>query len=289
MYGLRHSIIPQLLSSNSSIHYFTPKAANCCIGERQTLPTLWQANCVEWPVTAAPLCLWPQCSLTPLPLCSQITMVTLLMQGPWLLPGRCYEGVTFSTQWHTFLQSLAVGQLMPAKQTNKRKTNKCYLVVVVVPAVRLLLHRLHSAYFCLWRRPFWGRLMQVARLQGLPLQFLSVNYTRLASMSASNLWLKPFIKLAQLAFCIIPFAFMLSYSLARLSSADVGFSVLILDVDSQQWISNTHVLKHCHRLLPTLYQQQWNILFFNFLSCKPKLSSPLGPSLFVPQLPASVL
>lgn len=120
VYGLRHSIILSLLSSNSSIHYFSPKAANCCIREKQTLPTLWHANCVEWRVTAAPLCLWPQCSLTPLPLCSEITMVTLLMRGAVAVARRlaCYKGVTFSAQWHTFLQRLAVGQLMSAKKKN---------------------------------------------------------------------------------------------------------------------------------------------------------------------------
>lgn len=209
--GLRHSIILSLLSSNSSIHYFSPKAANCCIREKQTLPTLWHANCVEWRVTAAPLCLWPQCSLTPLPLCSEITMVTLLMRGAVAVARRlaCYKGVTFSAQWHTFLQRLAVGQLMSAKKTQKPSECCVVFVVVVVSAVRLSLHRLHSAYFGFWRRPFLGRLMQVALLQGLALEFVSVNSTRLASMSVSDIWLKSFVKVAQWLFCIILFALML--------------------------------------------------------------------------------
>lgn len=54
-----------LLSSGSSIHYFVPEAANCCRRRRRTLPAPQPADCVEWPATAALLCLWLQYSLTP--------------------------------------------------------------------------------------------------------------------------------------------------------------------------------------------------------------------------------
>lgn len=146
--GLRHSIILQLLSSDSSIHYFTPKAANCCIRARRTLPTLWRANCVEWPVTAALLCSWLQYSLTPLPLCKWITMVTLLMQGPWLLPGGCLvvkESHLAHSDTLSFRRLTMVRQML-ARTNKQKKKNRTDVLLLVSSCC--------WAYFFLWRRPF---------------------------------------------------------------------------------------------------------------------------------------
>lgn len=233
----------------------------------------------------------------------------------------CYEGVTFSAQWHTFLQRLAVGQLVSAK----KQTNKC----CVVPAVRLLLYRLPSANFL----PFWDRFTQVALLQGL--DWCSCQWIAPTHIDISEQHLIEIIyHTSSVAFCKILFALMLfmnvsefkapktlcrwmkcgrettinmfvkklcvchpfvnsaSYYVTLLSFADLGFSALILYVGSQWWISTEQSRPYhqytCSRsralsfsTFKTPNYPQWIVLVLIFLSCHPKPSPPLSPSLYL--------
>lgn len=69
------------------------------------------------------------------------------------------------------------------------------------------------------------------------------------------------------------------YTVTLLSSADIGFSVLLLDVDFQQW----NIQYTCSEGLSLRLLKLFTIhsKISHFLSCKPKLSSPLGPSLYL--------
>lgn len=135
-------------------------------------------------------------------------MVTLLMQGPWLLPGGCLvmKESHLAAQWHTFLRRLAVGQLMLATKQNTKK-NKQKLCCCCSCRQAVAAQAAQAAYFCLWRRPFWGRFIQVALLQGLHWCFCQwITPTRI---NASEQHLIEIIYHSSMAFCIILFALML--------------------------------------------------------------------------------
>lgn len=132
-------------------------------------------------------------------------MVTLLMQGPWLLPGgwpETKESHLAHSDTLSCKDSLWIswcGQ----KTNTKKPQNKHVLLLFLLSGC---CHTgSHWAYFCLWRRAFWGRFIQVALLQGLHLCFCQRFTPTRINVSGQHL-IGILYQTSSMALCIILFA-----------------------------------------------------------------------------------
>ncbi len=117
-------------------------------------------DCLEWPVTAAPLCLWLQYSLTPFPLDDSTS--------PWLpfwtSCHGCAARISLVVKKSHAVHSDTLSPKAAASvrhdgvsSVRSRSADAGKTIVVLFVVVCPLPPRLHTAYFLpLWHSAFWG-------------------------------------------------------------------------------------------------------------------------------------